>query len=507
MADTTASFAVELKDETSGSAASAAEALKKLKFSIDDDTKALAAMQRAMKQLQGGTSVNVAAFKELQGRIDAQKSRIAGAQASYVELGGTFNAVRGGAARAGGEVAGLGERFKKIPGPVGDAARKLGDLKGALGGVSIGSIVAVGAVALLAGAVLAGIGKMFAFASSNADAIRSHATRSGGPVMSLAKQFEKMRKDFGKLFSGLNLGPFLRGMRQITSLFSQNTETGRALKALVEIIFQPMFDQVGAGAPLVKRFFQGMVIATLNITIAVLRLRNKFYDTFGNASLFGGLGTMNAALALGEVTMGALVVSVGLLVGVVGLLAGAFFGLGYGAAAAAGTMYDAFSELPDSLRYLGREFLRIGGSIIDGIVSGVTGGVSRAYNAIRGLGSGMAAALRTALGIHSPSRVFAGLGIQIPRGIEAGINQGAGSLDRTVADLVTADRRQVQEQAPGSSVAGTMTGASSSSAMSISFGDIYVTSGSNEPREQARAIREELADLLEGVGIGMGVLA
>lgn len=81
-------------------------------------------------------------------------------------------------------------------------------------------------------------------------------------------------------------------------------------------------------------------------------------------------------------------------------------------------------------------FSTVGTGIVDGIVAGVRGGIGRVSEAVTGLGTRALDAARSALGIHSPSRVFAAeVGAHIPAGIRLGIERGAGPLDDTVAGL------------------------------------------------------------------------
>ena len=81
-------------------------------------------------------------------------------------------------------------------------------------------------------------------------------------------------------------------------------------------------------------------------------------------------------------------------------------------------------------------FTPVGTGIVDGIIAGITGGVGRMGESIRGLGASAVQSARAALGIHSPSRVFAdAIGRQIPAGIELGISQGSGGVNDAVAGL------------------------------------------------------------------------
>lgn len=82
-------------------------------------------------------------------------------------------------------------------------------------------------------------------------------------------------------------------------------------------------------------------------------------------------------------------------------------------------------------------FGSIGTNIVDGIIQGINGGAARLAEAVRGMGRNAVQSARAALGIASPSRVFADvIGRQIPAGIELGIQRGSGPLDATVAGIV-----------------------------------------------------------------------
>jgi len=82
-------------------------------------------------------------------------------------------------------------------------------------------------------------------------------------------------------------------------------------------------------------------------------------------------------------------------------------------------------------------FTSVGTNIVQGIIDGIRGGVGSLGAAVSGLGTSAVQSARAALGIASPSRVFADvIGRQIPAGIELGIARGSGPLDATVAGIV-----------------------------------------------------------------------
>jgi hypothetical protein len=86
----TAKFALEIEDGISAGATTAEEGLKSLQSRIDQDTKSLSQMTKAMRQMQAAGSVDISAFRKLKGEIDATKEGIGKARAAFVNLGGDF---------------------------------------------------------------------------------------------------------------------------------------------------------------------------------------------------------------------------------------------------------------------------------------------------------------------------------------------------------------------------------------------------------------------------------
>lgn len=82
------------------------------------------------------------------------------------------------------------------------------------------------------------------------------------------------------------------------------------------------------------------------------------------------------------------------------------------------------------------KFVTIGRNIIEGIKSGISGAVSGLYSSIKSSLSGLVTKAKNALGIHSPSRVFADvIGKQIPAGIAQGIDANTKIADDAVNSM------------------------------------------------------------------------
>lgn len=90
---------------------------------------------------------------------------------------------------------------------------------------------------------------------------------------------------------------------------------------------------------------------------------------------------------------------------------------------------DAAKSLPD-------KFLDIGKNVIEGIKNGITGAVSGLYTSIKNALGGLVDKAKEALGIKSPSRVFANIiGKQIPAGIAMGIDDNTNVADTAVQNM------------------------------------------------------------------------
>lgn len=170
---------------------------------------------------------------------------------------------------------------------------------------------------------------------------------------------------------------------------------------------------------------------------------------------------------------------IGFAAGAIATFLAAATGLAVGVAAVWGTLGGLVASGLTSLRAM---FSTVGTGIVDGIIAGITGGVGRMGESIRGLGASAVQSARAALGIHSPSRVFAdAIGRQIPAGIELGISQGSGGVNDAVAGLGS----------PGAMRLG---------GGGVTIGDININvMGGNTNAETATSLRDAVRAELEAV--------
>lgn len=592
-ADAKATFQVDLVDGTSGPAASAAKALEQLQRQIEGDQKALAAMQKAMRNLQGGGAKFAEDVKKLKTAIEAKKAAIAQSQASFIALGGKLGDFKKKSPKSMFDE--LRTAAGQLPGPLGGLTSSLGKMKEffAANALAIGiAAVAAGLLALAAAAAAAtvallkygiaqasarrnellrleGLTKMrnwYGIAAGNAGEMQSAIDRVSGAtalgrdkleqytsqlyrmglrgenlglaleaaaikgavlgdegaksamgwaaglamtgksvraltddikarfggiaakqLLDLDVQAQKMRESFGVLFRDLKIEGLLKAVQTITSLFSQSTASGRALKAIAEAVFQPMINAVETLTPLVRRFFQGMIIGALEIGIVLLKVRNWFKRTFGDSEILKGINLQTLAVRLGIVAVFGLAAVFGVLAAALSIAAGNVL-----------LIYTAFGLLLSGIVALVKkawnyDWKSLGKSIVDGIVGGLKGGAKWVIDAVKNLGDASWKAFKSKLGIASPSKEFAKLGLAIPQGVEKGVNAGAPSVQGAVSDMVDVPKGGAA-RAGGSSTA-------------VSIGEVHVHTIGTTAGEIARDFRRELEKVLKEVALTMGASA
>jgi phage-related protein len=154
-----------------------------------------------------------------------------------------------------------------------------------------------------------------------------------------------------------------------------------------------------------------------------------------------------------------------------------------------GLFYKAFAGV---MSYFGidmpKSFSEFGANLIGGLVDGVKAKFTAAKDAIVGFGKDIAGWFKSALGISSPSKVFAGFGDNIAVGAAMGVTRSAPAASRAsagmAADMAASAASQRINAARAGSPGGT-TAAAGGAGMSIKFSPtINVQGGGSGIKEQ-----------------------
>jgi len=318
---------------------------------------------------------------------------------------------------------------------------------------------------------------------------------AGKKLIALDVTTRKLRENFESLFRGVKIEGFLRLFREVASTFSQARVTGRALAGIMERMFAPLDAAAENSVGTVREFFARVVLGALRVEGAILGLRRMWLESWVAMNSIGITmdGTMNAIrIVLG--TIGAVIY--GALVQPFVDVAKVLWAVGHGF----GTLVVSGQKMVSRFRAIwdGLDMRAIARQMITGLATGIISGTVQVVQAVVTMASATTSALREALEIKSPSRVFAGLGREIPRGLAVGIDAGSGAADAAIANMIDVTGGDVV--APS---AGGAQGAARGST-SISIGDIIISSTATDAPGMAQDIRRAIAEALEGLVIMAG---
>lgn len=166
-----------------------------------------------------------------------------------------------------------------------------------------------------------------------------------------------------------------------------------------------------------------------------------------------------------------------------------------------GALATAVADLINGIKkwFTTVDWSTLGKNLIDGIVNGVKRWASNLWDTVKNLASEAVRRMKSALGIASPSKVFANeVGRMIPAGIAQGIEKNLPALSRTMEDMIG------EVKAPAISFSATANGGWANSTVAsgaqggMRFGDVHITiNGANYSNENelARAIGRELQSM------------
>lgn len=132
--------------------------------------------------------------------------------------------------------------------------------------------------------------------------------------------------------------------------------------------------------------------------------------------------------------------------GIASFLSGVWNGIASGVRSAWQGILDFFGGLFKTISGIftgaGQWLTNIGHSIIDGLLNGLKNAIGAVWSWISGIGSGIADQFKKILGIHSPSTVFHGFGLNIGQGLVEGLQEIQPKIDATMSGLVAPPSRQ-----------------------------------------------------------------
>jgi hypothetical protein len=325
------------------------------------------------------------------------------------------------------------------------------------------------------------------------DALQEALIEKGaGPLEKMGNRLSvvwgKFKENIGLLFADVDTGPFIAGLKDVLSIFGQNTASGKAMKAAITGAFNAIFSVAAKVFPYVKAALLQVVIAGLKIYIALKPAAKALSELFKSGKDGQGLATfMRILIPMFDLIVGgAKVASRGIVafVGVVKMIEGAFD-------SAKAKVTAVMAEIKS---IVGGGGSAAGGSLIDGLVAGVESKSGMIMAAIRNLGGSIIDSLKGALGVHSPSTEMMKIGNFAGQGLALGMKASNDNVGGAAASMSGATM--------GGAAAGAKGGPSSGGGIHIDSITININGAGNahELTEQAAALIFERIALEQGLG-------
>lgn len=255
-------------------------------------------------------------------------------------------------------------------------------------------------------------------------------------MLSLPNQAARLKQNFAGIFSGLKIEGLLEGLSKMVALFDSNTETGKALKVVFESLFQPVVDGLTAIIPKAIATFIQLEILAMKAMIALLPYKSTLEKV-------GYAFAILAAVAV--VAIGVIIALLLTAVAIPVLLVAGFMWISDACTAAGLAIRSGVGSAVEWLRgkvdevvnfFKGLSLGEIGTQLIQGLIAGLVGAGPGVITAITGIAGGAIDAAKKALGIASPSKVFAEIGMHTAAGMEQGVDGGAEAVQSSVEAMV-----------------------------------------------------------------------
>ena len=402
-----------------------------------------------------------------------------------------------------GKVNEMAEAFGKLGGPVGLIGSKLfgaadgfKKLKGSMGSTALfaGAAVAIAAVAAaivaVTAAAMAGIASILKWSIALADKNKD-----------VEKQTTRLRSNIDKIFSGLKIDGVIAGLEKVADLFEENSSSANAIKTVFESLFQPLVDGIAAFIPKVIAGFIQFEIWVMKALIKIKPFGSTLM-TIGKVVAYS-FAVIGAAVA---VAIGVLLVPFAILIGSVMACVAAVMLLWAGIqiavqwfSALGSTISSGVSSAITSLR---AEFeglsdlslVEIGTRIIEGLAQGIRNGGAAVLSAITGVVGGAIGSAKKLLGIASPSKVFAEIGMNTAEGMAGGVDGGAQQVQSSLETMVAPPEPEKAAAAPTASGGG---GANFSGAQ-------FIFQGVQGAEDAVSRFEELMLSIMEGKSLQSG---
>ena len=263
-------------------------------------------------------------------------------------------------------------------------------------------------------------------------------------MLDLNVQFDKAKENLAGMFAGVDLEPFLAGLKELLSIFDTTTIRGKAMQAVLTAGLSGLARVTGVLLPIGKEVFLGMAIAALKFYVAVRPVGRAIAELV--TYLAGGKAS-TAWLEVGKFLFVALAASIALVGAAIFIafiplmvLGAVVIGIGYAIYKAIQLIIGVVGAVRDGISgavsYLGSiSWADLGANLVNSLIAGVKAGAGALLASVTSLGTDSIKAFKASVGIASPSKAFTAFGLNISASTASGVEKGAPQVSQATADL------------------------------------------------------------------------
>ncbi len=291
------------------------------------------------------------------------------------------------------------------------------------------------------------------------DAMQTALIQKGaGPLAKFAASSANIKKllseSFGDMFEDIDVGPFLKEIKELFDIFGQSKSSGQAMKSGIGGFFKEVLSSLTKAVPMAKHFLLDLVIYGLKAYIALKPIVKTIKDFASSATGVAVIdGLVMAFKAIGVVVLGAVAV-IAVLVGIIVVMSAAFGAalgmlIGFGV-----TIFEFLEGAAAALGGWVKGAATAAYDFIAGLISGIASGAGMVIDAVKGLASSALGAFTSALGIASPSKVMMQMGGHMTDGVAEGLDAGAADVAGASSGVAGSAVKGMSEGAEGGGQAG-----------------------------------------------------
>jgi hypothetical protein len=215
---------------------------------------------------------------------------------------------------------------------------------------------------------------------------------------------KRWQDNMDSMFEGVDFGPLQEAKKRLIDLFDAASPMGKEIRGIIQPFVQWMSNLFASMVDGLAEFIRDWVLGFKYVQLYWLKFETMFYT---------GLSVI--ADFVSDVIDGI------------------------------GRSWKKLISWIDDLKLAWQQFdaKQLGMDIINGILAGLTAGWEALKTGITSLGNSISDQFKSVLGIASPSKVFAELGKQLPRGLEVGIRAEQPSVERAVEQMVPVSMNSV----------------------------------------------------------------